>query len=177
MLITSCLTSRKIIGPEGTIELKDEKVSVMEKTSALEASSVVSEASSVAVEGEVVTPDVSVAEPSENEALQTEAVAEIPAETNTAETSEMQIRPADAPAFVEVTEEEKQTLAKESEDTEDIRYVYRPSENEDAARIGGVDIPKWFAYLCSGIIVAILIALCYISNQSKKKMYYYGRRD
>ena len=65
------------------------------------------------------------------------------------------------------------------EDADVFKYSYKPADpvNNDSAKIGNMDIPKWFAYLCSGIIVAILIALCYISNQSKKKMYYYGRRE
>ena len=80
--------------------------------------------------------------------------------------------------FVEITEEEKKELEERVEDADVFKYSYKPADpvNNDSAKIGNVDIPKWFAYLCSGIIVAILIALCYISNQSKKKMYY-GRRD
>lgn len=81
--------------------------------------------------------------------------------------------------FVEITEEEKKELEERVEDADVFKYSYKPADpvNNDSAKIGNVDIPKWFAYLCSGIIVAILIALCYISNQSKKKMYYYGRRE
>ena len=81
--------------------------------------------------------------------------------------------------FVEITEEEKKELEERVEDADVFKYPYKPADpvNNDSAKIGNVDIPKWFAYLCSGIIVAILIALCYISNQSKKKMYYYGRRE
>ena len=81
--------------------------------------------------------------------------------------------------FVEITEEEKKELEERVEDADVFKYSYKPADpvNNDSAKIGNMDIPKWFAYLCSGIIVAILIALCYISNQSKKKMYYYGRRE
>lgn len=81
--------------------------------------------------------------------------------------------------FVEITEEEKKELEERVEDADVFKYSYKPADpvNNDSAKIGNVDIPKWFAYLCSGIIVAILIALCYISNQSKKKMYYCGRRE
>ena len=81
--------------------------------------------------------------------------------------------------FVEITEEEKKELEERVEDADVFKYSYKPADpvNNDSAKIGNVDIPKWFAYLCSGIIIAILIALCYISNQSKKKMYYYGRRE
>ena len=81
--------------------------------------------------------------------------------------------------FVEITEEEKKELEERVDDADAFKYSYKPADtvNNDSAKIGNVDIPKWFAYLCSGIIVAILIALCYISNQSKKKMYYYGRRE
>lgn len=86
---------------------------------------------------------------------------------------------ATASQFVEITEEEKKELEKRVEDADVFKYSYKPADpvNNDSAKIGNVDIPKWFAYLCSGIIIAILIALCYISNQSKKKMYYYGRRE
>ena len=81
--------------------------------------------------------------------------------------------------FVEITEEEKKELEERVEDADVFKYSYKPADpvNNDSAKIGNVDIPKWFASLCSGIIIAILIALCYISNQSKKKMYYYGRRE
>ena len=80
--------------------------------------------------------------------------------------------------FREVPKEEKKELEERVEDADVFKYSYKPADpvNNDSAKIGNVDIPKWFAYLCSGIIIAILIALCYISNQSKKKMYY-GRRD
>ena len=84
---------------------------------------------------------------------------------------------AEAPVFTEMTKEEKDALLEKSPDAEDVNYVYKPEANSDTARIGSVDIPKWFAYLCFGVIIATLIAMCYIANQNKKKMYYYGRRD
>ena len=74
-----------------------------------------------------------------------------------------------------MTEDEKQDLSTVVQNAEDVNYVYTPSD-PDVAKIGSVDIPKWFAYLCSGIIIATLLTMCYIANQSKKKMYY-GRRD
>ena len=81
----------------------------------------------------------------------------------------------DPPLFQEMTEEEKQDLSTVVQNAEDVNYVYTPSD-PDVAKIGSVDIPKWFAYLCTGIIIATLLTMCYIANQSKKKMYY-GRRD
>ena len=80
-------------------------------------------------------------------------------------------------AFTEMTKEEKESLLEKTPDAEDVNYLYKPGEQSDSAKIGNVDIPKWFAYLCFGMIIAILIAMCYIANQNKKKMYYYGRRD
>ena len=110
-----------------------------------------------------------------SEGIETDQVVDLPVieETDIVEES------VPTSQFVEITEEEKKELEERVEDADVFKYSYKPADpvNNDSAKIGNVDIPKWFAYLCSGIIVAILIALCYISNQSKKKMYYYGRRE
>lgn len=116
-----------------------------------------------------------VSEGIETQPVVTDQVVDLPVieETDIVEES------ATASQFVEITEEEKKELEERVEDADVFKYSYKPADpvNNDSAKIGNVDIPKWFAYLCSGIIIAILIALCYISNQSKKKMYYYGRRE
>lgn len=111
----------------------------------------------------------------ETEPVVTDQVVDLPVIEETAPLEES----ATTSQFVEITEEEKKELEERVEDADVFKYSYKPADpvNNDSAKIGNVDIPKWFAYLCSGIIVAILIALCYISNQSKKKMYYYGRRE
>ena len=51
-----------------------------------------------------------------------------------------------------------------------------PITDPDAFVIGDVIVPKWFMYISSGLFLAMLIAICYISNQ-KRKALWYGRRD
>lgn len=159
LLLVSCISTKKIDGPSGTIEYKGEV-----NPPPLEESSTETILESPGEESEVITEDFSVVEPIEPiesvEPIEPEAIV-----------TEIQ----DPPLFQEMTEEEKQDLSTVVQNAEDVNYVYTPSD-PDVAKIGSVDIPKWFAYLCTGIIIATLLTMCYIANQSKKKMYY-GRRD
>lgn len=156
LLLVSCISTKKIDGPSGIIEYKGEV-----NPPPLEESSTETILESPGEESEVITEDFSVVEPIESdESVESEAIV-----------TEIQ----DPPLFQEITEEEKQDLSTVVQNAEDINYVYTPSD-PDVAKIGSVDIPKWFAYLCTGIIIATLLTMCYIANQSKKKMYY-GRRD
>lgn len=156
LLLVSCISTKKIDGPSGTIEYKGEV-----NPPPLEESSTETILESPGEESEVITEDFSVVEPIESdESVESEAIV-----------TEIQ----DHPLFQEMTEEEKQDLSTVVQNAEDVNYVYTPSD-PDVAKIGSVDIPKWFAYLCTGIIIATLLTMCYIANQSKKKMYY-GRRD
>lgn len=156
LLLVSCISTKKIDGPSGTIEYKGEV-----NPPPLEESSTETILESLGEESEVITEDFSVVEPIESvESVESEAIV-----------TEIQ----DPPLFQEMTEEEKQDLSTVVQNAEDVNYVYTPSD-PDVAKIGSVDIPKWFAYLCTGIIIATLLTMCYIANQSKKKMYY-GRRD
>ena len=156
LLLISCISTKKIDGPTGTIEYKGEV-----NPPPLEESSTETILESPGEESEVITEDFSVVEPIESdESVESEAIV-----------TEIQ----DPPLFQEMTEEEKQDLSTVVQNAEDVNYVYTPSD-PDVAKIGSVDIPKWFAYLCTGIIIATLLTMCYIANQSKKKMYY-GRRD
>ena len=159
LLLVSCISTKKIDGPSGTIEYKGEV-----NPPPLEESSTETILESPGEESEVITEDFSVVEPIESvesvESVESEAIV-----------TEIQ----DPPLFQEMTEEEKQNLSTVVQNAEDVNYVYTPSD-PDVAKIGSVDIPKWFAYLCTGIIIATLLTMCYIANQSKKKMYY-GRRD
>lgn len=156
LLLVSCISTKKIDGPSGTIEYKGEV-----NPPPLEESSTETILESPGEESEVITEDFSVVEPIESdESVESEAIV-----------TEIQ----DPPLFQEMTEEEKQDLSMVVQNAEDVNYVYTPSD-PDVAKIGSVDIPKWFAYLCTGIIIATLLTMCYIANQSKKKMYY-GRRD
>lgn len=159
LLLVSCISTKKIDGPSGTIEYNSEV-----NPPPLEESSTETILESPGEESEVITEDFSVAEPIEPiesvESVESEAIV-----------TEIQ----DPPLFQEMTEEEKQDLSTVVQNAEDVNYVYTPSD-PDVAKIGSVDIPKWFAYLCTGIIIATLLTMCYIANQSKKKMYY-GRRD
>ena len=156
LLLVSCISTKKIDGPSGTIEYKGEV-----NPPPLEESSTETILESPGEESEVITEDFSVVEPIE------------PVESVESETIVTEIQ--DPPLFQEMTEEEKQDLSTVVQNAEDVNYVYTPSD-PDVAKIGSVDIPKWFAYLCTGIIIATLLTMCYIANQSKKKMYY-GRRD
>lgn len=156
LLLVSCISTKKIDRPSGTIEYKGEV-----NPPPLEESSTETILESPGEESEVITEDFSVVEPIESdESVESEAIV-----------TEIQ----DPPLFQEMTEEEKQDLSTVVQNAEDVNYVYTPSD-PDVAKIGSVDIPKWFAYLCTGIIIATLLTMCYIANQSKKKMYY-GRRD
>ena len=156
LLLVSCISTKKIDGPSGTIGYKGEV-----NPPPLEESSTETILESPGEESEVITEDFSVVEPIESdESVESEAIV-----------TEIQ----DPPLFQEMTEEEKQDLSTVVQNAEDVNYVYTPSD-PDVAKIGSVDIPKWFAYLCTGIIIATLLTMCYIANQSKKKMYY-GRRD
>ena len=156
LLLVSCISTKKIDGPSGTIEYKGEV-----NPPPLEESSTETILESPGEESEAITEDFSVVEPIESdESVESEAIV-----------TEIQ----DPPLFQEMTEEEKQDLSTVVQNAEDVNYVYTPSD-PDVAKIGSVDIPKWFAYLCTGIIIATLLTMCYIANQSKKKMYY-GRRD
>ena len=156
LLLVSCISTKKIDGPSGTIEYKGEV-----NPPPLEESSTETILESPGEESEVITEDFSVVEPIESvESVESETIV-----------TEIQ----DPPLFQEMTEEEKQDLSTVVQNAEDVNYVYTPSDS-DVAKIGSVDIPKWFAYLCTGIIIATLLTMCYIANQSKKKMYY-GRRD
>lgn len=159
LLLVSCISTKKIDGPSGTIEYKGEV-----NPPPLEESSTETILESPGEESEVITEDFSVVEPIESvesvESVESEAIV-----------TEIQ----DPPLFQEMTEEEKQDLSTVVQNAEDVNYVYTPSD-PNVAKIGSVDIPKWFAYLCTGIIIATLLTMCYIANQSKKKMYY-GRRD
>ncbi|MGN5455788.1 MAG: hypothetical protein ACI4XN_07345 [Candidatus Kurthia intestinigallinarum] len=156
LLLVSCISTKKIDGSSGTIEYKGEV-----NPPPLEESSTETILESPGEESEVITEDFSVVEPIESdESVESEAIV-----------TEIQ----NPPLFQEMTEDEKQDLSMVVQNAEDVNYVYTPSD-PDVAKIGSVDIPKWFAYLCTGIIIATLLTMCYIANQSKKKMYY-GRRD
>lgn len=50
-----------------------------------------------------------------------------------------------------------------------------PKEEVDTARIGDMVLPKWFIYTFSALFLALLMALCYMSNNRKKSLYYRGR--
>lgn len=168
LLLVSCISTKKIDGPSGTIEYKG-KVN----PPPLEESSTETILESPGEESEVITEDFSVVEPIES----VEPVESVePIESDESVESEAIVTEIqDPPLFQEMTEEEKQDLSTVVQNAEDVNYVYTPSD-PDVAKIGSVDIPKWFAYLCTGIIIATLLTMCYIANQSKKKMYY-GRRD
>ena len=58
---------------------------------------------------------------------------------------------------------------------ETVPNAEAPKEEVDTARIGDMVLPKWFIYTFSALFLALLMALCYMSNNRKKSLYYRGR--
>ena len=58
---------------------------------------------------------------------------------------------------------------------ETVPNTEAPKEEADTARIGDMVLPKWFIYTFSALFLALLMALCYMSNNRKKSLYYRGR--
>ena len=58
---------------------------------------------------------------------------------------------------------------------ETVPNTEAPKEEADTARIGDMVLPKWFIYTFSALFLALLMALCYMSNNKKKSLYYRGR--
>ena len=58
---------------------------------------------------------------------------------------------------------------------ETIPNTEAPKEEADTARIGDMVLPKWFIYTFSALFLALLMALCFMSNNRKKSLYYRGR--
>ena len=58
---------------------------------------------------------------------------------------------------------------------ETVLNTEAPKEEADTARIGDMVLPKWFIYTFSALFLALLMALCYMSNNRKKSLYYRGR--
>ena len=66
--------------------------------------------------------------------------------------------------------------SKESQPIPDaVPNAEAPKEEADTARIGDMVLPKWFIYTFSALFLALLMALCYMSNNRKKSLYYRGR--
>ena len=57
---------------------------------------------------------------------------------------------------------------------ETVPNAEAPKEEADTARIGDMVLPKWFIYTLSALFLALLMALCYMSNNRKKSLYYRG---
>ena len=58
---------------------------------------------------------------------------------------------------------------------ETVPNAEAPKEEADTAKIGDMVLPKWFIYTFSALFLALLMALCYMSNNRKKSLYYRGR--
>ena len=58
---------------------------------------------------------------------------------------------------------------------ETVPNAEAPKEEADTAVIGDMVLPKWFIYTFSALFLALLMALCYMSNNRKKSLYYRGR--
>ena len=78
--------------------------------------------------------------------------------------------------LVEPLIEPLQEFSKESQPIpETVSNAEAPKEEADTARIGDIVLPKWLIYTFSALFLALLMALCYMSNNRKKSLYYRGR--
>ena len=89
--------------------------------------------------------------------------------------SEPLIEPMTEP-IVETSVEPLPEFSKELQPIPDaVPNTEAPKEEADTARIGDMVLPKWFIYTFSALFLALLMALCYMSNNRKKSLYYRGR--
>ena len=89
--------------------------------------------------------------------------------------SEPLIEPMTEP-IVETSVEPLPEFSKEPQPIPDaVSNAEAPKEEADTARIGDMVLPKWFIYTFSALFLALLMALCYMSNNRKKSLYYRGR--
>ena len=89
--------------------------------------------------------------------------------------SEPLIEPMTEP-IVETSVEPLPEFSKEPQPIPDaVPNTEAPKEEADTARIGDMVLPKWFIYTFSALFLALLMALCYMSNNRKKSLYYRGR--
>ena len=93
--------------------------------------------------------------------------------------AEITLEPLTEPIPETLTEPLIEPLPESSKESQPIPDVVpnaeAPKEEADTARIGDMVLPKWFIYTFSALFLALLMALCYMSNNRKKSLYYRGR--
>lgn len=93
--------------------------------------------------------------------------------------AEITLEPLTEPIPETLTEPLVEPLPESSEGSqpipETVPNAEAPKEEADTAVIGGMVLPKWFIYTFSALFLALLSALCYMSNNKKKSLYYRGR--
>ena len=93
--------------------------------------------------------------------------------------AEITLEPLTEPIPETLTESLVEPLPESSKEPqpipETVPNTEAPKEEADTARIGDMVLPKWFIYTFSALFLALLMALCYMSNNKKKSLYYRGR--
>ena len=93
--------------------------------------------------------------------------------------AEITLEPLTEPIPETLTEPLVEPLPESSKESqpipETVPNAEAPKEEADTARIGDMVLPKWFIYTFSALFLALLMALCYMSNNRKKSLYYRGR--
>ena len=118
---------------------------------------------------EVVEDDVIL--PVTDEPIGGDPVAEITLEPSIEPLTEPLTEPLVEPLVEPLTESSKEPQPI----PETVSNAEAPKEEADTARIGDMVLPKWFIYTFSALFLALLSALCYMSNNKKKSLYYRGR--
>ena len=89
--------------------------------------------------------------------------------------AEAVLEPPTEPLTEPLVESSPEPLPEPQPIPETVPNAEAPKEEADTARIGDMVLPKWFIYTFSALFLALLVALCYMSNNRKKSLYYRGR--
>ena len=89
--------------------------------------------------------------------------------------AEITLEPLIEPIPEPLVESSPEPLPEPQPIPETVPNAEAPKEEADTARIGDMVLPKWFIYTFSALFLALLMALCYMSNNRKKSLYYRGR--
>ena len=89
--------------------------------------------------------------------------------------AEAVLEPPTEPLTEPLVESSPEPLPEPQPIPETVPNAEAPKEEADTARIGDMVLPKWFIYTFSALFLALLMALCYMSNNRKKSLYYRGR--
>ena len=89
--------------------------------------------------------------------------------------AEITLEPLIEPIPEPLVESSPEPLPEPQPIPETVPNAEAPKDEADTARIGDMVLPKWFIYTFSALFLALLMALCYMSNNRKKSLYYRGR--